>query len=115
MPDIRCPHCNGTPSVALHRFLPGFHFAREEFVCSLCSLTSLFAGKSQAWSVAAGAAGMVVLLLALRGAMGWAGVNHIRGVGAAVFLLAVVAMYQVPAALMLRRKAALIPVGADGG
>ena len=116
MPSFMCPHCGKTPSSGLFRFLPGFRLVRHKFVCSLCSGVSEFSGRSQAWSVAAMVASLAVVGLALRIAMTMLGTQRIPmgTLGAVIAFAAIVGIAQVASALMLRRKAVLIPASSDG-
>jgi len=112
MPSFMCPHCGKTPSSGLFRFLPGFRLVRRNFVCSLCSGVSEFSGRSKAWAVAAMFASLAVVGLALRIAMTVIGTQLIQmsTLGAVIAFAAIVGIAQIASALMLRRKAAVIPV-----
>lgn len=109
MPTLICPYCENHPSTSLHRFLPRTRLARETFTCSLCGKISEFSPSAANWSIAAGTAGLVVTLLALRLIMSTMGTNHIpmSTLGAAAFFVSLLSTYQIPAALMLRHKAVL--------
>lgn len=85
-------------------------------MCNLCGEASEFSPSARSWSIAAGAAGLVATLLTLRLVMSTVGTNHIAmsTLGAVVFFIGLILTYQVPAALMLRHKAVLLPLPING-
>ena len=111
-----CPYCKEAPAIGLHRFLPGTKLVRNSFVCSLCSVHSGFSSSSANWSIAAGTAGLVATLLTLRLVMSSLGTNQIpmSTLCAVAAFLALIFTYQLPAALMLRHKATLLPLLPNG-
>ena len=117
MPSFTCPHCGKTPSLRLFRFLPGLRLVRHEFVCSLCSGVSEFSGRSQAWSVAAMVTSIAVVGLVIRISMTMLGTHRIpmNTLGAVASFAAIVGIAKIASALVLRRKAVLIPVSSNGG
>lgn len=116
MPSVTCPHCGKVPGLGLFRFLPGWSLVRHEFVCSLCSGVSEFSGSSKAWSVAEMVTGIAVVGLAIRVSMTMLDTHRIpmSTLGAVASFAAIVGIAQVASALMLRRKAVLIPVRSNG-
>lgn len=67
------------------------------------------------WSIAAGMVGLFTTLLGLRLVMAVMGTNHIpmTTLGVAAFFIGLLFTYQLPAALMLRHKAVLLPSASD--
>lgn len=116
MPSVTCPHCGKVPGLGLFRFLPGWSLVRHEFVYSLCSGVSEFSGSSKAWSVAEMVTSIAVVGLAIRVFMTMLDTHRIpmSTLGAVASFAAIVGIAQVASALMLRRKAVLIPVRSNG-
>ena len=116
MPTLLCPHCKSAPSAALHRFLPRTKLVRGTFECNLCGGLSEFSPSAENWSIAAGTAGLVATLLSLRLVMSTLGTDHIpmNTLGAVATFIGIIFTYQLPAALMLRHKAGLLPLTPNG-
>jgi hypothetical protein len=111
-----CPHCKKAPATGLHRFLPRTKLVRASFECNLCGEHSEFSSSAENWSIAAGTAGLVATLLTLRLVMSSLGTNQIpmSTLGAIVAFVVIIFIYQLPAALMLRHKATLLPLPPNG-
>jgi hypothetical protein len=116
MPTLLCPHCKKPAAAGLHRFLPLTRLAKEAFRCNVCGEVSEFPSTAMNWSIAAGTAGLVATLLTLRLVMGAMGTNHIpmSTLGAVASFIVLLFTYQLPAALMLRQKAVLLPAPSNG-